>query len=115
MAVSLREIPEITGAEIDDLELAFRVEDRDLAMAVDDVGPLRGIVPVHFAGAARVHEEMCAGDAGGEWQSARRYFAGPAAGRRLDGTLVEGRLENDAVAGLSWNRLQIFGGGRNVI
>ena len=54
---------------------------------------------MHFAGAARVDEEMRAGDVGGDRKPARGDFAGPATGRRLDRTVVEQGRKDNGVAG----------------
>src|SRR5215831_9296573 len=77
MTVTLGEIPEIAGTVIDDLDIAFGINDRDLAMAVDNIGPFGGIVPMHLARAARIHEEMRARDVGCDWKRAVMSRAQP--------------------------------------
>src|SRR5438552_8890598 len=89
MTVIFREIPEIAWTEIDNFSLALGVYHRHLAMPLDDIGPFRRIVPMHFACAACVDEEMRAGDIGGDRKPARGDFASPAARRRLDRALVQ--------------------------
>ena len=107
VAVTPGESPEIAGTKIDDLRQAVGVDHGHLAMALDDVGPLGRIVPVHLTGAAWIQEQMRAGDIGGNRESARSDLTRPAAGSGLDRPLVEGSRKNDGVAGLSRNRLQI--------
>ena len=75
MAVALREIPEIARTEIDHFELALGVNHRHLAVAINDVGPFGGIVPMHFARSARVDEQMRASNVGREWKSPCRHLA----------------------------------------
>ena len=115
VAKAFREIPEIAGAEIDDFGLALGVDHRHLAMSFDDVRPFGGIVPMHFAGAARVEKQMRTGNMGGNRKPARGDFPRPATGRGLDRPLVEGRREDDRVAGLSRNCFQIIRRRRNII
>src|SRR5207237_2062976 len=65
VAMAFREIPQIARPEIDDLGLALGVDHRDLAVSFDDVRPFGGIMPMHFAGTARVEKQMRAGNMGG--------------------------------------------------
>ena len=102
--MAFREIPQIARPEIDDLGLALGVDHRDLAVSFDDVRPFGGIMPMHFAGTARVEKQMRAGNMGGNRKPARGDFPRPATGRGLDRSLVEGSREDDGVAGLSRNR-----------
>src|SRR5882757_8223011 len=103
--MAFREIPEVARAEINDLGLAFGIDHRHLAMSLDEVSPLGGIVPMHFASATGIEEQMRAGNIGGDREPARGDFSRPATGRRLERSLVERRRKDDGIAGLSWNCL----------
>ena len=56
VTVAFWKIPEIARAEIHDFGLPCGVDYRHLAMSFDDIGPLGGIMPMHFAGAARIEK-----------------------------------------------------------
>src|SRR6202011_358893 len=100
MTVALGEIPEIAGTKIDDFGYTLGVDNRNLAVAIDDVSPLGRIVPMHLAGATRIHKQMRARDIGGDRKSAGGDFTRPTAGCCLDRSLVERSREDDRVAGL---------------
>ena len=63
VAVAAREIPDIAGAEIDDLALAGGIDGGDAAIALDHIGPFGGVgVPMQLAQRARLERHVDAGE-----------------------------------------------------
>src|SRR5580704_13725792 len=89
MRVALGEIPEVAGVIVGDFSLAFWVDDGHLAMAGQNVGPLCRIVPMHLPNATGIEIQMRPRDIGSDGQTLRGDVPRPAAGRCLDGSLVE--------------------------
>jgi len=62
VAVAAREIPDIAGPEIDDFPLTGRVDGGDAAIALEYIGPFRGVgMPVQLAQRARLERHVDAG------------------------------------------------------
>ena len=83
VAMSLGKYHKSPGLVIDHFGLAGWIDDGDLTLAAKHEGPLGRIVPVHFARAAWIDEQMRAGDAGREPQAARRDLRAPSLPRSL--------------------------------
>jgi hypothetical protein len=108
MAVTFSEIPEIARTEVGDFGRSLGVDHRDLTMAIDDVSPLRRVVPMHLTGTSGIHKQMRARDIAGDRKDAHGNLSSPPTGGRLDGPLIEGSREDDGITSLAWNCLEVF-------
>src|ERR1700756_4903759 len=88
-----RKIPEITFLYIRDLRTAFLIQNRDAAIAVGHDGPLRLLVPVELANAARAETHVDACDGRRDVEIVSGDLPCPAAVLNAFGHKIKGRPE----------------------
>src|SRR5262249_44586138 len=80
MAVTSREVPHVTGAEVVGLRSAVGGKDSGADLSLEDIAPFGRVgVPVEFAQPAGLESHQYAGNAPGDGQLSDRGFLGPAA------------------------------------
>src|ERR1700694_1829959 len=102
---TLREIPEISDAYVNDEILPLSVDRGDAGGAVKHVGPFRSLVPMQFTYASGVQAHVYAGEVLGNTEFSLRDLTGPATGFLPHMCVREGEAQigQCAVVGRGWN------------
>ena len=103
VAMTAREIPDVAGAEIDDLGLSLRIDGGDAAVSVDHIGPFGGVgVPMQLAQTAGIERHIDPGKLVGDRELGDRDLLGGAAVADLGLGVVEGSAERGKLAACEW-------------
>jgi hypothetical protein len=102
--MTAQEIPDIAGAEIDDLGLSLRIDGGDAAVSADHVGSFGGIgVPMQLAQSAGIERYLNPGKLVGDRELGDGYLLGSAAVADLRLGVVEGSAERGKLRDLRFH------------